>query len=114
MPQWKEGVARLEFRQTRFALLGGGSAGLSGLALGKPVRLSIHLEDVDMMGQPIEESAGKAFFAKGGGPLIEGQVRGDDRRAPLVTLAYQLKEQFGARYAQMLVTAVIRRRFEVA
>ena len=41
------------------------------LALYEPIRLPVHLEDVDVMGQAVEKRAGEAFFAECGGPLVE-------------------------------------------
>ena len=53
-----------------------------------------------MMGQPIQQSAGKQLRAKDLGPFIKGQVRGYDDGAALVTLGYDLEEQFHARFTQ--------------
>jgi hypothetical protein len=47
-----------------------------------------------MVGQPVEERAGEALVAEGAGPLVEGQVGGDDGGAALVALADQLEQQF--------------------
>ena len=44
----------------------------------EPVGLPIHLESVDVVREPVEEGAGEALFAEIRGPLVEGQVRGDD------------------------------------
>jgi integrase len=62
----------------------------------RPVAGAVHLEDVDVVGQPVEQRAGEAFVAECAGPLVEGQVRGDDRGAALVALADQLEQAFGA------------------
>ena len=50
-----------------------------------------------MVGQTVEERAGEALVAEGGGPFVEGQVRGDDRRALLVALTDEFEHQLGAR-----------------
>jgi hypothetical protein len=55
----------------------GGSFLAFGFALSEPERLAIHLEDMDVMGQAVEERAGEAFRSKDLGPFIEGQVGGD-------------------------------------
>src|SRR5699024_11225541 len=73
-----------------------GSARAAGSALGEPIGLAVHLEDVDVMGEPIEERAGQALLAEGRRPLVEGQVRGDDGGGALVPLADQLEEQLCA------------------
>ena len=44
------------------------------------------LQDVDVVGQPVEERAGKPLGAEGLGPFIEGQITGDQRGTALVTL----------------------------
>ena len=45
-----------------------------GLALLEPEALAVHLEDMDVMGQAVEERAGEAFRSEDLGPFIEGQV----------------------------------------
>jgi len=39
-----------------------------------------------MMGEPVEESTSEAFGAEHLGPLLEGQVGGDQARSALVAL----------------------------
>lgn len=54
---------------------GCGSVGLGfvfGFALLEPEALAIHLEDMDVMGQAVEERAGEAFRPEDLGPFIEG------------------------------------------
>src|SRR3954454_5019079 len=63
-----------------------------GLALSPPagleaVALAVHLEDVDVVGEPVEERAGQPLRAKDARPLVERQVAGDQDRAPLVAAA---------------------------
>jgi len=58
-----------------------------GFALLEPEALAVHLEDMDVMGQAVEERACEAFRSKDLGPFIEGQVGGDQDRATLVALA---------------------------
>lgn len=48
-----------------------------------------------MVGQPVEQRTGAALVAEGGGPFVEGQVRGDNGGATLVALADQLEQKFG-------------------
>ena len=69
---------------------------LSGAALAETVAVAIHLEDADVMGQPVEERPGQAFGAEGLGPFLEGQVAGDQRGAALVALRDQFEQQLGA------------------
>ena len=70
--------------------------GLTPAALVEPVALAIHLEDVDVVGEAVEESAGEALGAEHLGPFVEGQIGGDQGRAPLVALAEHLEQQLGA------------------
>jgi len=47
------------------------------------VAVPVHFEDVDMVGEAIEECSGQPFRAKYLGPLVEGQVGcHQDRSAP--------------------------------
>jgi hypothetical protein len=66
------------------------------LALFEAVTVAVHLEDVDVVGETIEQCAGQAFGGEHTSPLVERQVAGDDDRAALVTLAEDLKELLGA------------------
>ncbi len=52
----------------------GGVGGLARAALCEPIAVAVHLEDVDMVGEPVEQSAGQALGAKGLGPFFEGQI----------------------------------------
>src|ERR1700731_3323801 len=66
------------------------------LAGGEPIALAVHLQDVDMMGEPVEQGAGEPFRAEYGSPFIERQVAGDQRGATFIALAEHLEEQFRA------------------
>jgi hypothetical protein len=69
-------------------------------ALAQPEALAVHLEDMDVVGQAVENGAGEALRAEDLGPFVEGQVRGDDDRAALVALGDDLEEQLGAGLAE--------------
>ena len=60
------------------------------------VALAVHLQDVDMVGEAVQQRSGQAFRPEDPGPLVEGQVGGHQDGAPLVALAEDLKEQFRA------------------
>ena len=49
---------------------------------------------MDVVGEPVQQRAGEAFRTEHLGPLIEGQVGGDQDGAALVALAEDLEEQF--------------------
>ena len=53
-------------------------SGFGFAALAEPEALAVHLEDLDVVGQAVEDGAGQALRAEDLGPLVEGQVRGDD------------------------------------
>src|SRR3712207_2340467 len=68
------------------------------LALPSPTRLqaialAVHLENVDVVGEPVEQRAGQPFGAEDARPLVERQVAGDQDRAALVTPAEDLEQQ---------------------
>ncbi len=75
-----------------------------GLGVGRPFAaalfeaeaVAVHFEDVDVVGEPVEQGSGKAFGAEDLGPLGEGQVGCQHGRAALVALAEHLEEQLGA------------------
>jgi hypothetical protein len=68
----------------------------AALAVFEPVTVAIHLEDVDVVGEAIEQRAGQALGREHTSPLIEGQIAGDDDRAAFVALAEDLEQQLGA------------------
>ncbi len=59
----------------------GGSSPLAALV--EAIAFAVHLENVDMVGEAIEERTGQALRAEGLGPRVEGQVGGDQDRAAL-------------------------------
>ena len=63
------------------------------------VAVAVHLQDVDVVGEPVQQRAGEALRTEHLGPLIERQVGGDQDGAPFVALAEDLEEQFRRRSA---------------
>ena len=59
----------------------------------EPVALAVHLQDMDAVGEPVQQRAGEAFRTEHPGPLIEGQVGGDQDGPALVALAEDLEEE---------------------
>ena len=53
----------------------------------EPEAVAVHFEDMYVVGEAIEQRAGEALGAEHTGPLIEGQVAGDDDRAALIALS---------------------------
>ena len=48
------------------------------LALIEPVAVAIHLQDMDVMSEPVEQRTGEPLGTEHAGPFVEWQVRGDD------------------------------------
>jgi len=65
---------------------------LLGSALLQAITLAIHLQNGDMMGEPVEQSAGQALRAKDLCPFVKRQVAGDQSGAAFVALRDQLEE----------------------
>ena len=66
------------------------------LAVFEAIAVAVQLEDVDVMGQPVEQRASHPFGAEDLGPFVEGQIRGHARRCVLVALGEDLDQQLGA------------------
>ena len=69
---------------------------LALLALFEAIAVAVHFEDVDVVGQPIEQRAGQPLGPEHAGPLVERQITGDEDGAALVTLAEDLKQKLCA------------------
>ena len=46
-------------------------------AMTEAVAVAVHLQDVDVMGEAVQQRAGEALRAEHLGPLVEGEVGGD-------------------------------------
>jgi hypothetical protein len=44
----------------------------------EPVAVAVHLQDMDVMGEPVEQCACKPLGTEHAGLFVEWQVRGDD------------------------------------
>ena len=64
-----------------------GSRGLTPAALVEPIAVAVHLKDVDVVGEAVEECTGEPLRTEHLGPFVEGQIGGDQGRAALVALA---------------------------
>ena len=69
-------------------------------ALLKAETVAVHLQDVNVVGEAVEQGAGEPFGAEDFGPFLEGQVGSHHRRTALVALAEHLEEQLGAGLGQ--------------
>ena len=51
------------------------------------VALPVHLKDVDAVSEAVQECTGEPLRAEDLGPLVEGEIGGDQDRSSLVALA---------------------------
>ena len=58
-----------------------------GLRLLEPVALAVQLQNMDMVGQAIEQRTGQALIPEDARPFLERQIRRNDSRAAFMTLA---------------------------
>ena len=56
-------------------------------ALRQTVALAVHLQDVDVVGETVEQGAGQPLAAEDFGPFVEWQIAGHQGGAALVALA---------------------------
>ena len=78
------------------------------LGMLQAVGIAVHLQNVDVVGEPVEERAGQPLGAEHACPFLKGQVGGDDGRAALMALAEDLEQQLcpglGQRHVAKLVS----------
>jgi len=79
------GGSRWGFLLSGFGLLGG--------AVLEPEAVVAGLEDVAVMGKPIEQRGGHFGVAEHTGPFAEAEVGGNDDAGALVEFAQQVEEQ---------------------
>jgi hypothetical protein len=65
------------------------------------------LQDVAVVGEPVEESGGHLGISEDGSPFTEAEIGGDDDAGLLVKLAEQVKQQGTARGAEWQVSQLI-------
>ena len=53
---------------------------------------AVHLQDVDMVGEPVQQRSGQPLRSEDLGPFVEGEVGGDQDGAPFVALAEDFEE----------------------
>ena len=75
--------------------------------MSEPEAVTVHLEDMDVMGEAVEERAGEPLGTEYARPLVEWQIAGDQRAAALVALAEDLEQQFGPGWRERHVTQFI-------
>ena len=60
------------------------------------IALAVHFQNMDMVGETVQQCPGQTFRTEYLGPFIERQVGGHHDRATFVTLAEDLEQKFGA------------------
>ena len=66
------------------------------LGVSETVAFAVGLDDVDAVGESVEECAGESLVAEDLGPLLEGEVGRHQNALPFVGTAEHLEEQLGA------------------
>ena len=70
------------------------------LALIEAVTVAVHLQDMNVVGETIEQSPGQTFGTEHFGPFVEGKIAGQQGGAALITLAEHLEQKFSAGFAE--------------
>ncbi len=60
------------------------------------IAVAVHLQDVDVVGEAVQQGSGEPFGSEDCDPLVEGEVGGDQDGAAFVALAEDLEEEFRA------------------
>jgi len=68
---------------------------------------SLHIEDVDVVGQAVEQCPGQSLGGEDAGPFLEREVRGDDGGTAFMSLAECLEQKLGASPGQRHVAEFI-------
>ena len=58
------------------------------------IAVAVHLDDVNAVSEPVQQSTRQPLGTEHLGPLVEWQVRCHEARASFAALAKDLKEQF--------------------
>jgi hypothetical protein len=77
-----------------------GGRGSFAAALLEAVAVAVHLQDVDMMGEPVQQCAGEPFGTEDFGPFLEWQVACHQCGGAFIALTEGLEEQLGAGLGQ--------------
>src|ERR1700746_1361456 len=68
----------------------------ASLALFEPIAVAVQFEDVDVVGQSVEQRTGQPLGPEHAGPLVEWQIASGDGGAALIALAGELEQGVGA------------------
>jgi len=84
-----------------------GHSGSFAAALYEAVGVGVHFQNVDVVGDAVQQRAGEPLRAEDLGPLVEGQVACDERRIAFIALADGFEEQLGAGLGQRYIAQLI-------
>ena len=65
-------------------------------AVSEAEAVTVHLQDVDVVGEAVQQGSGQPFRAEDLDPLVEEQIGGDQDGTLLVALAADPEEEFSA------------------
>ena len=71
------------------------------------VALAVGLQDMDAVGQSVEQGPGHPFVAQDFGPLLEGQVAGEDEALAFVGATDDIEEQFGPGLGERYIAKLV-------
>ena len=89
-PGFLNRLPSLLLKERRFARRGG----CGPAAVPEAVAVAVHLQDVDVVGEPVQQRSGQPLRVEHVGPFVEGQVGGHQDGSPIAALAEDLEEQF--------------------
>src|SRR5712692_7040049 len=75
--------------------------------LAKAIALTIHLENVAMMGEPVQERSGHALSLEDLAPVAERQVTGDEQAGALVAVAKDPEQELDAATTERHVSQLV-------
>jgi len=70
------------------------------LALIETVTIAVHLQNMNVVGEAVEQCPRQAFGAEHFGPLVEGKIASQQCGATLITLTEHLKQKFSPGFAE--------------
>ena len=75
--------------------------------ISKTVAFAVGFDDMDTMGEPIEQCPGEPLVAEDLGPLLEGEIGRHEHALPFVGATEHFKKQFGPRFGKRYVSQFI-------
>ena len=79
----------------------------SGPGISQSIAFPIRLNDVNPVGDPVQQSAGQSFVTEDFRPVLERQVGGQNQTGSFISTADDFKQQFGPGLGERDVTELI-------